>query len=466
MSDKKPAKRGDKAPRSSSFKHKPRNVERKASRIEGSGSGKGRITSLVTKELGKALQKVLKLDGPADVLMSIYFKDAHYLGPRERTIIAEALYFALRNLSMISWRMDPIYPDRAPYLTGLIALAMQHGIDAVEPVLGKDKATVVGALNKKIKDAPKEVQAEVPDWLFEKLVKQYSDHKALCEALKQGAPLDLRVNSLKATPEEVISEIAEHGIKAYRGEYGPDCVRLDDKVGLRQWPLYKDGKIEVQDEGSQLIARLMQPRRGEMICDLCAGAGGKTLAIGALMRSSGRIYAFDVNEKRLGGLGPRMRRAGLSNIYPAVIRNENDNHIKRLNGKIDRVLIDAPCSGTGTYRRNPDLKWRFGEGELERINAIQKSVLRSGARMLKPGGRLVYATCSILEQENQDVIKEFLAENEDFELLDAPEILEKQGIKLGDYHKERFGKYFVMLPHLNGTDGFFGAVLQKKKSKP
>ena len=200
-----------------------------------------------------------------------------------------------------------------------------------------------------------------------------------------------------------------------------------------------------------------------MVCDFCAGAGGKTLALGALMKSTGRIYAFDVNEKRLAGLTPRMRRAGLSNIHPAVIRNEHDLRVKRLYGKMDRALVDAPCSGTGTYRRNPDLKWRFGEDELDRINEIQKSVIRSAAKMLKAGGRLVYATCSILQRENQDVINDFLAENPDFRLLNSYEILGKQGIEISPYQAQRFGDFFVMLPQLNGTDGFFGAVLEKVK---
>jgi 16S rRNA (cytosine967-C5)-methyltransferase len=200
-----------------------------------------------------------------------------------------------------------------------------------------------------------------------------------------------------------------------------------------------------------------------MICDFCAGAGGKTLALGALMKSTGTLYAFDVNEKRLRGLTPRMRRAGLSNIHPAVIRNEHDIRVKRLYGKMDRVLVDAPCSGTGTYRRNPDLKWRFGEEELKRLNEIQKSVIRSAAKMLKSGGRLVYATCSLLHEENQGVIEEFLAENPDFELLNAWDILAHQGVEVLEFQKTRFGNYFVMLPQLNQTDGFFGAVLQKKK---
>ena len=429
--------------------------------------GEVRITSLIVDELGKALRKILKLDGPADVLMSIYFKGARHLGPRERTIIAEAIYYTMRHLSMITWRMEPILPYKAPRLTGMVTLALQYGIDSLDDqILGKEKETLKNILRPKASKAPKEIQAEVPKWLYDKAVVQYTDHKALFEAMQESAPLDLRVNSLKATPDEVIEELKEHGLEATKGQYSPDCVRLTVKPALTQWPIYKEGKIEVQDEGSQLIARLVQPRRGEMICDFCAGAGGKTLALGALMKSTGRIYAFDVNERRLEGLTPRLRRAGLSNIHPAAIRNEHDNRVKRLYGKLDRVLVDAPCSGTGTYRRNPDLKWRFGEDELVRINEIQKSVIRSAAKMLKPGGRLVYATCSILKQENQQVIEDFLAENPDFELLNAYEILNKQGVEISEFQRARFGEYFVMLPHLNGTDGFFGAVLQKKKDKP
>lgn len=426
--------------------------------------GEVRITALVVDELSKALKNILKLDGPADVLMSIYFRNARHLGPRERSIIAEGIYFTMRHLSMITWRMAPVKPFQAPRLTALLALSLQHGQGKIEDrVIGREAQPLANMLKADARKAPKCFQAEVPEWLFNKLVLQFTDHKVLFEAMQQGATLDLRVNTLKAKREEVIEELATHGVTAEPGKFSPDCVRLNVKPALTQWPIYKDGKVDVQDEGSQLIARLLQPRRGEMVCDFCAGAGGKTLAIGALMKSTGRIYAFDVNEKRLDGLGPRMRRAGLSNIFPSAIRTEHDSRVKRLYGKMDRVLVDAPCSGTGTYRRNPDLKWRFGEDELTRINEIQKSVIRSAAKMLKDGGRLVYATCSLLQQENQDVIEEFLQENPDFELLDSWEILAAQGVEIPDFQKERFGKYFVMLPHLNQTDGFFGAVLQKKK---
>ncbi len=220
--------------------------------------------------------------------------------------------------------------------------------------------------------------------------------------------------------------------------------------------------MEVQDEGSQLIARLVAPRRGEMVVDFCAGAGGKTLALGSLMRSTGRLYAFDVHARRLAGLGPRLKRSGLSNVHPAAIAHENDLRVKRLAGKVDRVLVDAPCSGSGTLRRNPDLKWRFDEAELARVNEVQGRVLRAAARLLKPGGRLVYATCSLLALENQEVIDRFLAEQPQFAAVDAAGVLAAQGIVID--HAARFVPYFVMLPHLHGTDGFFAAVLKRRAS--
>ena len=200
-----------------------------------------------------------------------------------------------------------------------------------------------------------------------------------------------------------------------------------------------------------------------MVVDFCAGAGGKTLALGSLMRSSGRIYAFDINAKRLAGFGPRLKRSGLSNVHPAAIHSENDPKIKRLSGKIDRVLVDAPCSGSGTLRRNPDLKWRFDEAELARVNAVQGSVLRAAARLVKPGGRIVYATCSLLTVENQTVVEQFLRENEQFVAVPVTEVLTRQGIEID--HAGRFAPYFVMLPHLHGTDGFFAAVLERRPNQ-
>ena len=188
------------------------------------------------------------------------------------------------------------------------------------------------------------------------------------------------------------------------------------------------------------------------------------------MRSTGSLYAFDVNEKRLAGLTPRMRRAGLSNVHPIAIRSERDERIRRLQGKFDRVLIDAPCTGTGTFRRNPDLKWRLAPSELDRINKIQKDVLEHASRLVKKGGRMVYATCSMLRRENQEVVEAFLEAHPEWHLVPAADVFAQQGIQFDASQWERFGSYFQMLPHVNSTDGriliaaelpLFAAVLQR-----
>lgn len=422
--------------------------------------GQVRITSLIVDELTRALSVILKLDGPADVLMKLFFKSSPHLGVRDRGLIAEGIYYALRHYASLRWAMRPVHPDRAPRLAALVTLARQHGLEALPPnSIGREEGPLKNILAAKIEDAPAHVRAELPQWLFDLIEAQYDDTAVLYPAMLEGAPLDLRVNLLKANREEVLAELEKNGVQAFATPYSPDGIRLPTKPGLTQWPIYKDGLVDVQDEGSQLIARLVHPHRREMICDFCAGAGGKTLAMGALMRSTGRLYAFDVNEKRLNGMLPRMRRAGLSNVYPIAIRNEKDNRVKRLQGKFDRVLIDAPCSGTGTFRRNPDLKWRLSPAEMDRINDIQKNILEEASKLVKAGGRLVYATCSMIRRENQDVVEAFLAAHPEWHLVPALEVLAQQGITFDPEAAKRFGDYFQMLPHVHNTDGFFAAVL-------
>jgi 16S rRNA (cytosine967-C5)-methyltransferase len=420
-----------------------------------------RVTSLVVDALSAVLAEVFRFDGPADAVLSRFFRQHPGLGSRDRGLIAEGAFFALRRYATLGWVMQPAQPARAPRLAALVTLARQHGLDALdERALRGDASAVRHALAVPLAQAPTSVRAELPHWLYLELAQQYPDADDLIESLKSGAPLDLRVNSLRATREAVLAELAAHHIEAAPGRCSPDAIRLGGKPGLTQWPMYREGRVEVQDEGSQLIARLVQPRRGEMVVDFCAGAGGKTLALGALMRSSGRLYAFDVNQKRLAGLGPRLKRSGLSNVHPVAIRSETDPRVKRLHGKCDRVLVDAPCSGTGTLRRNPELKWRFDQAEIARVNGLQRSVLRAAARLLKPGGRLVYATCSLLALENRQVVEEFIADNPQFDLVPAAPLLRSQQIEID--HAERFAPFFVMLPHLHGTDGFFAAVLSRK----
>ncbi len=419
-----------------------------------------RITGLVVDHLAALLARVLRFDGPADAVMSRYFKTHAKLGQRDRALIAEAAFHALRHLATLKWVMQPALPASAPRLAALVTLARQHGIAALDSrALGGDERAVRNALALDLASVPGAVRAEVPLWLFQRITAQYHDAEALLAALAEPAPLDLRVNRLKAERDAVLAELRAT-LAAEPTPYSPDGIRLREKPALTRWPVYKEGRVEVQDEGSQLIARLVAPKRGEMVVDFCAGAGGKTLALGSLMRSTGRLYAFDVNAKRLSGLGPRLKRSGLSNVFPAAIAGENDARVRRLAHKIDRVLVDAPCSGSGTWRRNPDLKWRFDEDELARVNATQANLLRAASRLVKPGGRLVYATCSLLAVENQEVVEAFLRENPEFEAVPVAEVLRGQGVAID--HAERFAPWFVMLPHLHHTDGFFAAVLQRR----
>ena len=234
----------------------------------------------------------------------------------------------------------------------------------------------------------------------------------------------------------------------------PACA---SRAGLRSAAIRcsSRGAFEVQDEGSQLLCHLVAPRRHDLVVDFCAGAGGKSLMLGALMHSQGRIYAFDVSAARLQRLKPRLKRSGLSNLYPHAISNENDLRVKRLHGKIDRVLVDAPCSGLGTLRRNPDLKWRQSPQSVEELMRKQAAILRSAAKLLKPGGRLVYATCSLLAEENEDIVSAFIKDRGDFAELHCGEILAQQGIVLDT------GRNLRLMPHVHGTDGFFAAVLQR-----
>jgi 16S rRNA (cytosine967-C5)-methyltransferase len=309
---------------------------------------------------------------------------------------------------------------------------------------------------------PEKLRHNLPDWLAGALRTELGDEpfQALAAALLEPAPLDLRVNLLKAKREQAQAALAEARVEAQPTPYSPWGLRVAGKPALNKAQPFLDGWVEVQDEGSQLLALLLDPKRGEMVVDFCAGAGGKTLALGAAMRNTGRLYAFDISGHRLDALKPRLARSGLSNVHPAQIAHERDERIKRLAGKIDRVLVDAPCSGLGTLRRNPDLKWRQSPKAVAELQAKQQAILASAARLLKPGGRLVYATCSLLKDENEAVADAFQAANDQFEPLDAADALTKahvaEAASLVQDGRLR------LWPHRHGTDGFFAAVWQRK----
>jgi 16S rRNA (cytosine967-C5)-methyltransferase len=302
------------------------------------------------------------------------------------------------------------------------------------------------------------VRADLPDWLWERLAALHGEAEAMrvAQGLLNPAPLDLRVNLAKLGRDEALERLRASGIAGSPTPFSPAGIRLAEKPAINRHPLFTSGAIEVQDEGSQLLAYLLAPRRGEMVADYCAGAGGKTLALAMLMRGTGRLYAMDVSARRLAELAPRAARAGVTSVHPLVLSGEGDARAKRLAGKIDRVLVDAPCSGFGTLRRNPDLKWRHGPQAVAELAAKQARILEAAARLLKPGGRLVYATCSILPEENEAIADAFSVAHTEFSPLSCRELLAAQRIDLD------CGERLRLWPHRHGCDGFFAAAFERR----
>jgi 16S rRNA (cytosine967-C5)-methyltransferase len=424
------------------------------------------------------VRRVLQLDHPADAVVSRFFREHRQLGPRERATLAETAYAVLRRKPLYEHlarsgsggreRRLTILGFQAPrsFLKQALNPAETQWLDACDAVAPSDLAPVY--------------RHNLPTWLAERVQAQWvqavgdaaapGEFNALADALLHSAPLDLRVNTLQQKREHAAKELLAQGVDSTPTPYSPWGLRVAGKPALNKLDIFTSGAVEVQDEGSQLLALLLDARRGEMVADFCAGAGGKTLAIGATMRNTGRLYAFDVSSHRLDALKPRLARSGLSNVHPVAIAHERDERIKRLAGKLDRVLVDAPCSGLGTLRRNPDLKWRQSPKDIDELVAKQTAILDSAARLLKPGGRLVYATCSLLAEENEGVALAFGAAHPEFAPLNAAELL--QGLKLDNATSlcsppaategVEAGRFLRLWPHRHATDGFFAAVWQRQ----
>jgi 16S rRNA (cytosine967-C5)-methyltransferase len=406
----------------------------------------------------------LKFDHPADAIVSRFFRDNRGLGPRERATLAETVYTVLRKKLLF----DHLAPSGSgPKERRLAILGFYGPGDFLRSALtDQEKRWLDQCEAVKPDDLMERHRHNLPEWLVQPLKDQLGDgFWPLVENLNLGAGLDLRVNALKAKRADVQKELQQAGIKAVPTPFSPLGLRIAGKPALNKNEAFLRGDFEVQDEGSQLLAMLVDAKRGEMVVDFCAGAGGKTLALGAAMRSTGRLYAFDTSAHRLDALKPRMARSGLSNVHPAAIAHERDDRVKRLSGKLDRVLVDAPCTGLGTLRRNPDLKWRQTMAGVEEMAVKQAAILQSAARMVKSGGRLVYATCSVLPQENEAIADAFSAANPEFVPLSAEEVL--SNLKVENAPSLCSGGdngqlYLRLWPHLHQTDGFFAAVWQKK----
>ncbi|MDH5487237.1 MAG: SAM-dependent methyltransferase [Gammaproteobacteria bacterium] len=412
---------------------------------------------LLLHSAAELLERILAGKMPADRQMEGYFRTHRNMGVRDRGFVAETVYGCLREKKWLEH-----IAESTLLLDIVAAYLLTHGYSAraLEEAgfRGDARGMTERARTLEKKTLPFETQVNLPEWLTTQLRAEYGDAEtlAMSKALNQPAPVDMRVNTLKAKREEVQARLAQEGFPAEITPYSPSGLRRLERAPLFHTRCFKEGLFEVQDEGSQLLTLMLEPKRNEMVVDFCAGAGGKTLHIGALMANTGTVYAFDVLAKRLDRLKPRLRRAGLNNVRMVTISHERDTRVQRLKGKIDRVLVDAPCSGTGTLRRNPDIKWR--EFDLDDLTATQQRILTAAAGLVKPGGRLVYATCSLLKKENQDIVGKFLADQPEFHVIPVKEILERRHIALS-----MTDNALHLFPHSHHTDGFFAIAMERKR---
>lgn len=409
------------------------------------------------------LDSLLNVRAPADQIIFRYFRQHKEMGSRDRGLVADAVYGCLRFKRLYETLTEKVSgctkPQRllASYLLltkGFSGRALER-LDAIpdamalaEAVRGQDVNALAPAVRLNLPDATYAMLETAMDGAaIEKLM----------AAMNQPADVDLRANTLKITRDDLQRRLGDEGLKLTPTPYAPDGLRHAARTPLFQRQEFKDGLFEIQDEGSQLISLLVDPRPRDSVVDFCAGGGGKSLHLAALMHNKGSINSLDVHERRLEELSKRRRRAGADNIRLHALTSETDPWLGSLHNQVHRVLVDAPCSGSGTWRRNPDLKWR--DWDLDTLNRTQTAVLASAAELVKPGGRLVYATCSLFRRENHDVVRFFLDNHPDFALLPADECLKPWSLdNRGLTDDEGFLR---VLPHTHGTDGFFAAVFQR-----
>ena len=406
------------------------------------------------------IHRVMQFQHPADGVVSDFFRQHRTLGTRERHSLAETTYTVLRERLLYQHLAQS---GKGEMERRLAILAWQGNEGFLRAALTDTEQQWLAQVSQVDRSAlPEKLRHNLPEWLATTLQAALGDQFwPLVASINAPAPLDLRVNTFKVKRDDAMAAFQAEGIDAQPTPYSPLGLRIQGKPALHKLDVFMRGDVEVQDEGSQLLALMVGAKRGEMVMDFCAGAGGKTLALGAEMRNTGRLYAFDTSGHRLASLKPRLARSGLSNVFPAQIAHERDDRVKRLAGKLDRVLVDAPCSGLGTLRRNPDLKWRQTPQSVAELQVKQAAILASAARLLKPGGRLVYATCSLLDVENEGIAQAFTAERTaDFKVMPAAEALAKAHAREPESLVR--GDYLRLWPHVHATDGFFAAVWERR----
>lgn len=433
------------------------------------------------------LEAIASSPRPADGVASEFFRGRRFIGSKDRREIADRVWSMLRSWARSAWQVRhaalstwpegdvPEWTAVTPRQRLLADLIQRERVtlEEMEQLFSGDKfaparlrereRSLIRALKSERvarADLPDWVAGEVPGWIVPRLAALYGEQTAaVLDALTVEAPVDLRVNTLKTDLTTAVQRLAEEGVEVMEGALSPVALRLIGRANLPATATFRDGLVEVQDEGSQILALLVDARPGQAVVDFCAGAGGKSLAIAAAMENKGRLVACDVSVGRLERSAVRLKRAGVHNVVRHPLEGERDKWVKRSAGRYDRVLIDAPCSGTGTWRRNPDAKWRLREQDVRELTEKQASILSSAARLTKAGGRVIYATCSLLADENEKQVESFLAANPDFRLIPVAEVW--ASVFPADRPCPVEGPMLRLDPATHGTDGFFAAILER-----
>ncbi|WP_372070656.1 RsmB/NOP family class I SAM-dependent RNA methyltransferase [Tistrella mobilis] len=420
------------------------------------------------------LDTVLRETRPADQVIAHWLRGRRYVGSKDRGWIVEAVYASLREKQRLEWWAARVgLPARARSLVIVALMLIDHRTGNEMPTLfdgsthGPSKLSDIEQMavqmlhgqDLAVEGQPRAVRLNLPGIAADRLMARFGDRlEALGEAMNTPAPVDLRANGIKADRDEVAKQLAREGVESEPTPFSPMGLRLARRMPIFHTRAFSNGLAEVQDEGSQLVALLVDAKPGDQVADFCAGAGGKTLAMAATMANKGRIMALDISEARLERMSERMRRAGVHNIERRALKHERDPWVRRHKLKFDRVLVDAPCTGSGTWRRAPDAKWKLTEETIAELTELQGRILESAARLVKTGGRIVYATCSLLPEENEARAEAFLASHgSEFRRLDAREILPADlaaALKLD-------GPDLALDPATHGTDGFYAVAFER-----
>ena len=415
------------------------------------------------------LDVIIEEKRPADRLMAQYFRDHRYIGSKDKLAISTWVYLALRQYASLVWRAEQcnLTPTARRIFLVAAKLAQQpikewfSGEQYCPRELDQNERHALPKIpGVDMTEAPLWVQLNIPEWLMPQLQASLGERfQTEMQVLQEQASVDIRCNLLKASREQVKTELLAQGMEAVETSVSPWGLRFDKRHALFNQNAFKQGWFEMQDEGSQLLALVTQVQPGDKVVDFCAGAGGKTLAMGAMMQNKGVVHACDVHSKRLENLSKRAKRAGVHNIQVHLMSSERDKWVKRQVGRMDVVLIDAPCTGTGTWRRSPDAKWNLQAEDVQNLQTLQHAILESAARLVKPGGKLFYATCSLLQEENEQQIERFLSENKEFAIMP---------IELDAAHSSRYelaGHQLRTYPAQSEMDGFFVAAMQRQPAE-